>query len=260
MSRRLRILLTNDDGFSSPGIHHLYDVLKKGHSVTVVAPEQEQSGVGHAFTYNKPLMFRKQAFQGNDMGYSVSGTPADCVKIALCHILPQKPDVIISGMNNGNNTGIAGYYSGTVAAVREGAFWQVTGIAFSHCERESCFFSEYAQIAHKILQRIMFDSATAKNDKRIFFNVNFPSCHPDQCKGITVTKQSLSYYNDRYEPVKREDGNVEYWLHGERKDVEPLNEYDARAVENNYIAITPLHIDATAFNIMDSLSGLERIL
>jgi len=260
MSRRLRILLTNDDGFSSPGIRHLYDVLKKEHAVTVVAPEIEQSGIGHAFTYNKPLTFRKREFQDNDEGYSVSGTPADCVKIALCHILDEKPDVIVSGMNNGNNTGIAGYYSGTVAAVREGAFWQVTSIAFSLCEKDPCYFSEYAQISYKILNEIMFDNAITDGDKRIFFNVNFPSCHPDQCAGIVIAKQSLSYYNDRYEPVKRKDGNVEYWLHGERKDVEPLNEYDARAVENNYIAITPLHIDATAFNIMGSLSGLERIL
>ena len=260
MSRRLRILLTNDDGFSSPGIHHLYDVLKNDHSVTVVAPEQEQSGIGHAFTYNKPLMFRMRKFNGSVEGYSVSGTPADCVKIALCHILEEKPDVIVSGMNNGNNTGIAGYYSGTVAAVREGAFWQVTSIAFSLCERDPCYFSEYALIAYKIFQRIMFDNSIANGNNRIFYNVNFPSCHPDQCAGVVIAKQSLSYYNDRYEPVKRGDGTVEYWLHGERKDVEPLNEYDARAVENNYIAITPLHIDATAFSIMDSLSGLKGIL
>jgi 5'-nucleotidase len=260
MSRRLRILLTNDDGFSSPGIRHLYDVLKNDHSVTVVAPEYEQSGIGHAFTYNKPLMFRKRKFNGGAEGYSVSGTPADCVKIALCHILDEEPDVIVSGMNNGNNTGIAGYYSGTVAAVREGAFWQVTSIAFSLCEKDPCYFSEYARIAYKIFQRIMLDNSIASGDKRVFYNVNFPSCHPDQCAGVVITKQSLSYYNDRYEPVTREDGTVEYWLHGERKDVEPLNEYDARAVENNFIAITPLHIDATAFKIMDSLSGLKGIL
>ena len=260
MSRRLSILLTNDDGFSSPGIRHLYGVLKEDHLVTVVAPEQEQSGIGHAFTYNKPLMFRKQAFQGNDTGYSVSGTPADCVKIALCHILPQKPDVIVSGMNNGNNTGIAGYYSGTVAAVREGAFWQVTSIAFSHCESDPCFFSEYARISYKILQWIMFNSAIVENDKRIFFNVNFPSCHPDRCEGIMVTKQSLSYYNDKYVPVKRDNGTVEYWLHGERKDVESSNEYDARAVENNYITVTPLHIDATASDVLEPLAELENIL
>lgn len=260
MSRRLRILLTNDDGFSSPGIRHLYDVLKEEHTVTVVAPEQEQSGIGHAFTHNKPLMFRKRKFNDNQEGYSVSGTPADCVKIALSHILDEKPDVIASGMNNGNNTGIAGYYSGTVAAVREGAFWQVTSLAFSLCDKDPCFFPEYALISYTILQRIMFNNTIAGNDKRIFYNVNFPSCHPDQCAGVVIAKQSLSYYNDSYEPVKREDGSVEYWLHGERKDVEQLNEYDARAVENNYIAITPLHIDATAFNIMDSLSELEGIL
>jgi 5'-nucleotidase len=260
MSRRLRILLTNDDGFSSPGIRHLYDVLKKEHTVTVVAPEQEKSGVGHAFTYNKPLKFQKREFKDGGEGYSVSGTPADCVKIALSHILDEKPDVIVSGMNNGNNTGIAAYYSGTVAAVREGAFWHVTSIAFSLCEKKPGFFSEYALISCKILQKIMIDNVLAGNDKRVFYNVNFPSCHPDKCAGVVMTKQSLSYYNDRYEQVKQEDGTVENWLCGERKDVEQSNEYDARAVENNYIAVTPLHIDATAFNVLGSLSGFEGII
>ncbi len=260
MEIRLRILLTNDDGFSAPGIRHIYTVLKKSHTITVVAPEEEQSGVGHAFTYHKPLTFRERIFQDDIKGYSVSGTPADCVKFALGHILAEKPDVVVSGINNGNNTGIAGYYSGTVAAAREGAFWQIPGIAFSLSEKGVNFFKEYASIAGTILQKMKFDDGMQDLNRRIYYNVNFPSCRPRDCAGIKITRQSLSFWDDRYTAVTKEDGVVEYWLHGERKDVEIDSGYDARAVEKRFVSVTPLQIDATALDRLESSSDLEKIL
>jgi 5'-nucleotidase len=259
MGQRLKILLTNDDGFSSPGISSLYRVLKRDFDVTVVAPEQEQSGVGHAFSYKKPLVFEKRLFLDNDMGYSVSGTPADCVKIALGHILTAKPDMVVSGINFGSNTGVAGFYSGTVAAVREGAFWQVQSMAFSLSESKPCYFAEYAEISCNIIKNVLLNDKVGLKNARIFFNVNFPPCPPDRCAGTKITRQSLSFYDDMYIPRKRENGITEYWLEGGKKDVELQNEYDTCAVENNYIAITPLQIDATAFDCIASLEGLKQL-
>ncbi len=259
MDRKLRILLTNDDGFSAPGIHHIYTALKDDFEVTVVAPEEEKSGIGHAFTYHKPLTFHEHSFQ-DVTGYKVAGTPADCVKFALSHLLAERPDIIVSGINNGTNAGIAGYYSGTVAAAREGAFWKITGIAFSLGEKTPEYMAEYALVAKTILQKIAAEKTLQRNGNKIYYNVNFPSCAHGECAGIKVTRQSLSFWDDRYTPVTNEKGTVEYWLNGVRKDVEARNEYDARAIENNFITITPLHIDATASDGLASLAYLEDIL
>ncbi len=260
MKRKLHVLLTNDDGYTAPGIHHIYTALKKEFCVTVVAPETEQSGIGHAFTYHKPLGMHEKAFQ-DTTGYIVTGTPADCVKIALGHILPEKPDVVVSGINNGNNAGIAGYYSGTVAAAREGAFWQVPGIAFSLCEGGMEYASEYADIARTMLEKILFENKPSDNRYSIYYNVNFPSCALNKCTGLKVTRQSLSFWDDQYTPVQeKENDSITYQLHGERKDIEIDNEYDARAISNNFITITPLHIDATATERPQSLINIENIL
>ncbi len=263
MKKQLKILLTNDDGFSAPGIYHLYNVIKEKYKVIVVAPEEEQSGIGHAFTYHKPLMFHRRVFQDKNIGYSVSGTPADCVKIALGYILSEKPDIIISGINNGDNTGISGYYSGTVSAAREGAFWQVPSIAFSLCEGNPEFFKKYAPISIIIIKKLFFnntDKIIWNGKNRVFFNVNFPHCHPDECKGIKVTRQSLSYFDDKYIPIKNKKETVEYWLHGERKNLELSEEYDTRAIEKNYISVTPLDIDATSNYKFESLYEIEKML
>jgi len=258
MGQRLNILLTNDDGLSSLGIACLYRALKREFEVTVVAPKHEQSGVGHSFSYKKPLVFENKLFSDSDMGYAVAGTPADCVKIALGHILAEKPDIVVSGINFGSNTGVAGFYSGTVAAVREGAFWQIPGIAFSLSESTPFYFAEYAEISCNIIKN-MFDMKAGLKDTRIYFNVNYPPCPPDRCAGTLVTRQSLSFYDDTYIPRTCDNGITEYWLEGGKKDVELQNEFDTRAVENNYIAITPLQIDATAFDCVASLKGLKQL-
>jgi len=260
MNRKLRVLLTNDDGFSAPGIQHIYTALKDDFEVTVVAPEEEQSGIGHAFTYHKPLVVNEREFKGG-IAYVVSGTPADCVKFGLSYLMDEMPDSIVSGINNGGNTGIAGFYSGTVAAARESAFWQVTGIAFS-CGGEDAnkYMADYADVSRKILYRFLSEKTSRNNGNMVYYNVNFPSCHPEDCAGIKVTRQSLSFWDDIYTPGKKENGTVEYLLNGERKDVEESNEYDTRAIENKYIAITPLQIDATATDEFQSMSIFEDII
>jgi len=146
-----------------------------------------------------------------------------------------------------------------VAAVREGAFWQIPGMAFSISESNPCYFAEYAEVSSAILKKILLNDTVETTGRRIFFNVNYPPCHPDRCAGTKITRQSLSFYDDKYIPRERESGITEYWLEGGKKDVELQNEYDTRAVENNYIAITPLQIDATAFDCIASLEGLKQL-
>jgi len=260
MGRKLRVLLTNDDGFSAPGIQHIYSELRDEFEVTVIAPEEEQSGIGHAFTYHKPLVVNEKRFQ-DSVGYSVAGTPADCVKFALSYLMDERPDSIVSGINNGGNTGIAGFYSGTVAAARESAFWQVTGVAFS-CEGEDAtkYMADYAEVSRKILLKILNGRKSGNRRDMVYYNVNFPSCRVNDCAGVKLTRQSLSFWNDIYTPVENDTGKVEYWLNGERKDVEEHNEYDTRAINDRYITITPLHIDNTAVDAFKSSSQFDDIL
>lgn len=260
MNRNIKILLTNDDGFSAPGIRYLYDSIKNGNSVTVIAPEKEQSGVGHAFTYKKLLMYKKCIFKNNVEGYSVSGTPSDCVKIGLGHILSEKPDVVVSGINYGSNTGIAVYYSGTVAAAREAAFWRIPGIAFSISEDGISFVEGYSGIAVMIIEKIIANCKKMVNNNKLFFNVNFPSCNPDNCSGLRITKQSQAFYNDKYKPVKTNDNSIAYQLYSERMEIEDSDDYDVCSVENNFISVTPLCFDETAEDSLNRFFHLEDII
>ncbi|MGD9200068.1 MAG: 5'/3'-nucleotidase SurE [Chitinispirillia bacterium] len=265
MDKKQKILLTNDDGFFASGINHLYNVLKKKYIVTVVAPENEQSGVGHAFTYKKPLIVKKRFINDGNFGYSVSGTPSDCIKIAVANILTEKPDLVVSGINNGNNTGIAAFYSGTVAAAREGAFWHIPGIAISLYENSTNLFKEYSHVSERLIN-IFINNLIYGNPKifkdRIFLNVNYPACHPDLSKGIRITKQSLAFYIDNYTPKKLDDFTFEYWLNSENSEIgeiEPSNDYDTRAIRNNFITITPLHIDSSEEQSIKLLTRFKKL-
>ncbi len=261
MSVKKTILLTNDDGYAAVGIASLYAALSPYYSVTVIAPELEQSGVGHAFSYNSPLFYRPIPQKAGIPGYIVSGTPSDCVKFGVVHILKSKPDIVISGMNVGENSGISVFYSGTVAGAREGAFWQIPSIAFSLSENASAYLDDYSIVAVKILEKIVtidekYFAETVHN--RVFFNVNFPSCKTQECKGIRATRQSLAFFEDRYISRKQDDGTEEFWLSGEKKGLEESEKYDSRALENGYITVTPLNCDATSHTAIDHLAGLEN--
>lgn len=258
MLKRLRILLTNDDGYLSAGIKHLYDTLITRHDVVVAAPCDEQSGIGHAFTFNRPLGFSILPDAVCMNGYMIAGTPSDCVKFALSHLLKEKPDIIVSGINCGENSGVSGFYSGTLAAAREGAFWGVPSFAFSLCTGGENFFAEYARKALEIMDLVTAAAAPTTDNNRTYYNVNFPSCSLDACKGIKVTRQSLAFFDDRYKRIKTENAPDGFIIYGEKKEVEDSDSYDSRALMNQYITITPLHFDATAHWQLKHLSCLER--
>ncbi len=257
MTTRLRILLTNDDGFAAPGIRRLYNALIRYHDVIVSAPQTEQSGIGHAFTFNRPLSYDVLPDDTGMRGWSVAGTPSDCVKFGISHLLDQKPHVVISGMNIGENSGISSFYSGTVAAAREGAFWRLPSIAFSVCSSAAEHLTAYCEKAMDMLGCIM-NILPAQTDKHVFFNVNFPDCSPDACKGIRATRQSLAFFDDRYKRIVTKGEADGFVVFGDKVDIEEHDTFDSRALLNNFITVTPLHFDATADWALPYLSGLEQ--
>ena len=252
----LKVLLTNDDGYEAPGIRFLHQAMSLRHEVVVVAPKEEQSGVGHGFTYKRPLVCASIPHELGMQGFSVSGSPSDCVKIAIAELLPWKPDVVVSGLNAGDNTGIAAFYSGTVAGAREGAFWRIPSYAFSVAIGGEKHMEQYSRMAVNIMRRLNqqhhvgFDPERAKT----FFNVNFPSLDPAKAKATKYTRQSLAFYKDRYEVRTTGSGETEYLLTGELVDVEKSNQFDARAISEGYITITPLSYDSTQVGVLNEMT------
>lgn len=261
MDSKRTVLLTNDDGYLSKGIKYLYDVLSVEYNVLVVAPECEQSGVGHAFTFNQPLHYEKIPENTAMQGYFVSGTPSDCVKFAISYLMKNRPDIIISGLNIGENSGLSAFYSGTVAAAREGAFWNISSFAFSICKEAMEWASDYIKIVPNLVNDIISTRLNASpDDKRIYYNINFPCCRFEEVQGTIVTSQSLAYFDDRYEKIEVQTHKTGegFMIYGEKKDIEISNGFDSRALMNNYITITPLLFDATAHNAIASLRWLEE--
>jgi 5'-nucleotidase len=256
MKQQPTILLTNDDGCGAPGLKSLHTALVDEYDVVVAAPAREQSGIGHAFTFNRPLRYTALPPDAGMKGYCIEGTPSDCVKFAISHLLPHRPDAVVAGMNIGENSGISGYYSGTVAAAREGAFWRVPSIAFSLCTQAAEFTDAYSTMARDILNRIL-KSGPGQNGRSVFYNVNFPECTPAACRGVKVTRQSLAFFDDRYRRVEAGNQADGFVVYGDKKDIEKLDTFDSRALLNRYITVTPLCFDATAEWALPLLAGLE---
>lgn len=254
------LLLTNDDGIFAPGIRVLYEKMVGDATVIVVAPDREQSGVGHAFTFNVPIHYEKTAADHMPPGYIVSGTPVDCVKFAVSHLMKKHPDVIVSGLNLGENSGLSAFYSGTVAAAREGAFWDITSIAFSLCIEGKEHLDAYAAMTPAIMKHLVYaDKKRKKREERIFYNVNFPACKPANIRGIRITQQSRAFFDDRYERIevathRTGEGFV---IVGEKIDIEKSDDYDSRALMNGFITITPLSFDATAREGVEALKEIK---
>lgn len=258
MNKKHTVLLTNDDGFHADGIKILYAELIKKYDVIVVAPEHEKSGVGHAFTFNNPLHYVNNEDSKVYKGYIVSGTPADCVKFAVGHLLSKKPDIVVSGINNGENSGLSAFYSGTVAAAREGAFWNIPSFAFSVCAEAFNYAKEFSEIASSMIDKIL------SSDKHTFpctyYNINFPACALSEVKGTKVTWQSLAFFDDHYKKIefKAHKTGEGYVVYGEKKDIEESDAFDSRALLNKYITITPLTFDSTAHQTIPHLLKLEN--
>ncbi len=237
----MRILLTNDDGIHAPGLMALYTELKRDFDLSVVAPESEMSAVGHAITLRSPLRIQEIIKDGSFFGYGVTGTPADCVKIAVQELMKSPPDMILSGINLGANVGVNVLYSGTVSAATEGAFLGVRSAAISLDTRKDPDFSVAASFSRKIIKLL----AGSELGNGIALNVNVPAIPHEHIKGVAITRQGVGRFRERYERRIDPRGNVYYWLTGETRVEHEREDSDARALADGMIAVTPISFDLT---------------
>lgn len=238
----MQILLTNDDGIYAPGITALKHNIQELGQITVVAPDIEQSGVGHSITFSQPLRVREVHLNNEFIGYGVRGSPADCVKLAICKIMKNKPDVVISGLNMGANVGIHILYSGTVAAAVEAAIMGFPSIAVSFE-----ISGEYADVndAAKVARGIIGCITRHKLPRGSLLNVNIPSCPSGMIKGIKITRQFAHDFKENFEKRVDPGGKAYYWLIGTDKTLHHEEGTDISALNEGYISITPLRYDLT---------------
>lgn len=247
MSKRLQILVSNDDGIDAPGIAALVKEMKRLGDVTVVAPHQQQSAVGHAITMNSPLRVRKFYKHGRFFGYAVSGTPADCVKIAVRAILKRPPDLVVSGVNHGSNTAISVIYSGTVSAATEGTILGIPSIAVSLTTYAPADFTVPAQFARQIASTVIKRGLP----EGTLLNINVPPLPVNRLKGARITRQGKAIWNDTFD-ARRDPANKEYyWLTGGLQNVDRDLLYDEAAIRAGYISVTPIQYDLTDENMME---------
>lgn len=247
------ILLTNDDGIHAPGLWAWYQALREEHEVAVVAPESEQSAVGHAISLLNPLRVKKVHRNGTFFGWSVSGTPADCVKIAMAEILPRRPEVVLSGINLGANVGINVLYSGTVSAATEAAIMGLRSMALSLSTFREPDFGAAARFGARLAAQL----PALRLPAGVCLNVNVPSLPENQIKGVMLTRQENGVLVERYERRVDPRENIYYWLAGINTHRELKPGTDFWAVENGYISITPIHHDLTHHDCLRRLSDLE---
>lgn len=247
--KKLDILVCNDDGIDAPGIYALVQELKMIGKVTVVAPDKQQSAVGHAITMSYPLRVKEFRKDGKFFGYAVQGTPADCVKLAVRALLKRNPDLLVSGINHGSNTAISIIYSGTVSAATEGTILGIPSIAMSVTTYGKVDFRYSAKIARSLALLV----AKKGLPERTLLNVNVPPLKKEEIRGILVTRQGKSLWNDTFD-TRRDPGNKEYfWLTGGLDEADTDVEFDQAAIRNNYISVTPIQYDLTDYAMMDVL-------
>jgi len=251
----MNILVTNDDGIFSPGLAALYQELCSLGDVMVVAPESEQSAVGHAISLSHPLRVRKIALDGGVSGWAVSGTPADCVKIALAELLPRPPDLVVSGINLGPNVGINVLYSGTVSAATEAAILGVRALALSLNTYKDPNFSQAARLAREVLAWLLTWPGWTSE---ICLNVNLPILPREQIRGFKITRQDVGplveHFERRVDPRER----IYYWLAEINERREPDLDTDYGALQAGYVSITPIHHDLTHYPSLEGLLDLPR--
>ncbi|MBM2813583.1 MAG: putative acid phosphatase [Ignavibacteria bacterium] len=250
------ILVTNDDGIDSPGIHSLVRSMSKIGHVIVAAPDRQQSAVSHAMSVDNPLRVTQFHRNGEAFGFGISGTPSDCVKLAISALMDSKPDLVVSGINHGQNTSVNVLYSGTVAAACEGMLLGIPSIAVSI---DSYDYSFDCHTAADITLMIAIRFLEMKTKGEVLLNVNVPALTKEKIKGIKITHLSDSVWNDKYE--KRTDplGRHYYWFSGDFIDVDPELNSDIHAVQSGYVSVTPIHYDLTNYDYIKSLRPIEEL-
>lgn len=246
------ILVTNDDGISAPGIIALVEVMKTLGDVVVVAPDKPQSGMGHAITINSTLRIHKVKVHGAKEEYSCTGTPVDCVKIAVNKLLHRKPDLCVSGINHGSNMSINVIYSGTMSAAVEGAIEGIPSVGFSLCNHSiDADFTASKKIVKTIIQKIL----KQKMPKDVCLNVNIPDLKYEHIKGIKVCHQARANWIEELDERHDPSGKPYFWLTGKFDNYDKdKKDTDVWALDNNYVSVVPTQFDMTAHNAIKDIT------
>ncbi len=249
MNRPL-ILVTNDDGITAPGIRALVEVMETLGEVVVVAPDKPQSAMGHAITINNTLYLNRINVDGRTE-FACSGTPADCVKMAVSEILGRKPDLCVSGINHGSNSSINIIYSGTMSAAVEAGIEGIPAIGFSLSDLDwNADFEPVKPFVKKIASQVLEN----KLPEGVLLNVNFPKLPLDSIKGVRVCRQAKAQWVEKFDKRQSPNGRDYYWLTGEFVNQDKGNDTDEWALENGFISVVPVQFDMTAHHAMQVLN------
>jgi 5'-nucleotidase len=246
----MNILLTNDDGIFAPGLAAIYKELVKIGRVTVVAPSDGQSGASHSITFAEPLVCNKVGINGQFRGFSVQGSPADCVKLAAMELHEGPIDLLVAGINNGANAGINVYYSGTVAAAMEGAFLKIPAIAMSLAIEQHMDYEQAAKYGVQVLQKLM------PIGKGNVININIPELSKGRPKGVRVVPQSSKGFNEYYIRQQNEQGQTVFQLAGEPHVSDEIPT-DTTSLMEGFITVTALVPDMTDHQKTQVLKKIE---
>ena len=244
------ILITNDDGITAPGIRNLVDAVKGLGQVVVVAPDKPQSGMGHAITIGVPLRLNKVDIYGDTEAWQTSGTPVDCVKLAVDKILHRKPDICLSGINHGANHSINVIYSGTMSAAMEASIESIPSVGFSLLDyRYEADFTAAKYYVHKIVESLL----ATKMDKHLLLNVNIPAVPLEEIKGMKVCRQAYAKYEEDFNERIDPQGKKYYWLTGEFVNFDKGDDTDVWALQHNYVSVVPVQFDLTNYELKREL-------
>ena len=238
----MRILLTNDDGINAAGLKALYEAIKPLGEVAVSAPDKQASATGHSISLNAPFRVLAEAWPEVPYSYSISSTPADCVRTAVLKLLPWRPDLVISGINQGANYGSLILYSGTVAAAAEAVLLGIPSMAISLTSHTFKDFSVSAQFAKKIAQWI-FEKGL---NPGVFLNINVPPFEEKKIKGVALTHQGQFRHINDLEPHEALEGHFSYVLDSPSEPSMEHPDSDVAKVKGGFVSVTPLHLDLTA--------------
>ncbi len=251
------ILVTNDDGVTAPGLLALTQAMRELGEVSVLAPNRNWSGGGHVKTINRPLRVREVTLADGSTAFASDGAPSDCVALALLGYIPEKIDLVVSGINPMPNLGHDVTYSGTVTAAMEAVIWGVPAVAFSLDSLENHLglqdYCAAAQAAKMIAQQVL----ERRLPPSVLLNVNVPLRAWDEIKGVNITRQGMRVYHDRLEERTDPRGNSYYWIGGEAPTGIPEQGTDIGALADSYISVTPLQLDLTAYLAQQVLNNWQ---
>lgn len=250
-SKKPLILVTNDDDITAPGIRNLVEAVKDLGTVVVVAPDKPQSGMGHAITIGSPLRMNRMHLFGDIEAWQTSGTPVDCVKLAVDKILQRKPDLCLSGINHGANHSINVIYSGTMSAAMEASIEGIPSIGFSLLDYNyEADFTGARQAVRTIVTAILGQKTL---DKHFLLNVNIPSVPAKEIKGIRVCKQAYAKYVEDFDERTDPQGKKYFWLTGEFVNFDKSRDADVWALQHNYVSVVPVQFDLTNYKLKELL-------